>query len=297
MNISLRICFSLVFWIVTQALAQIRPPNDKGVALGNLHINVRDMEMQRQFWLTVGGTLGPKGRLIQFPGVYLVLRQQEPTAGTVGSVINHIGFHVRDLDDVRNKWTAAKLNLEPNKDPKVRQLFLFGPDDIKIEIIEDASIRNAIEMHHIHLFVPDPAEAQSWYVKVFGAEAGKRKTPTGIYPTATIPGAEFIFTKSDAQAPSRGRSVDDIGVEIKNIDKFVTELGSAGILIEAPVRPSTGDPQLRVTHITDPWGTRFELTEGFPGNLAFSGMPILAHSVHLNNLDLVFRDGLPAWQH
>jgi catechol 2,3-dioxygenase-like lactoylglutathione lyase family enzyme len=287
---------SLVFGllIVTQGFAQIRPPNDKGAALGNLHLNVRDMEAQRQFWSVLGGTVNPKGRLVQFPGVYLVLRQQEPTGGTVGSGINHFGFHVRNLDDWLSKWTEAKLKFQRNKDPKIRQLFVFGPDDIKIEIIEDVSIREPIEMHHIHLFVPDPAEAQSWYVKVFGAVAGNRKTSTGIYATATIPGAEFIFTKSDAQARSRGRSVDDIGIEIKNIDKFVTELGNAGVAIEAPVRPSTGDLHLRVTHITDPWGTRFELTEGFPGNLAFdSATAMLAQLVHLNPIGVLVSPGRP----
>jgi catechol 2,3-dioxygenase-like lactoylglutathione lyase family enzyme len=235
------------------------------------------MEAQRQFWSVLGGTPSPKGRLVQFPGVFLVLRQQDSTGGTVGSVINHFGFHVQKLDEWLAKWTAAKLTVERNKDLYIRQLFLFGPDDIKIEVIEDASIQKPIEMHQIHLFVPDPAQAQSWYVKVFGAIPSNRKTSAGIFPTAIIPGVEFAFTKSEAQAPSRGRSVDDISIEIRNIDKFVTELGTAGVAIEAPVRPSTGDPHLRVTHITDPWGTRFELTEGFPGNLAFHrGVPTLA---------------------
>lgn len=260
--------FSLMLAAVFPACAQIAVPNKIGVTLGNLHLNVRDVEAQKQFWALLGASPSEHGRLMQLPGVYLVLRKQEPTGGSVGSVINHFGIAVKNLDDWRPRWAAAGLKIQPNKNPALRQLFLFNSDDVKIEVVEDSSIANPVEMHHIHLFVPDPAEAQAWYVKVFGAAAGKRNTPNGMYETASIPGTEFTFTKSDAQAPSRGRSIDDIGVDVRDLDAYVKHLEASGVAIEAPVKSNATDPHLRVTHITDPWGTRFELTEGFPGKLA-----------------------------
>jgi catechol 2,3-dioxygenase-like lactoylglutathione lyase family enzyme len=217
----------------------------------------------------VGAMPSTNGRLMQFPGVFLVLRKQEPTGPSAGSVINHFGVLVKNLDDWRPKWVAAGLKIQTNKNPSLRQLFLYSSDEVKVEIVEDTSISNPVQMHHIHLFVPDPAEAQSWYVKVFGATPASRTTPNGNYETASIPGVEFTFTKSAAQTPSRGRAIDDIGIEIRNLDGFARELVASGIEIEAPIKANATDPRLRVTHITDPWGTRFELTDGFPGNLAY----------------------------
>ena len=116
-----------------------------------------------------------------------------------------------------------------------------------------------MQMHHIHLFVPDPVQAQKWYVQNFGATAGKR----GQYETANVPGTEITLAKADMpQAPTKGRSVDHIGFEVKNIDGFVTRLQAAGIKTDAAIRSSTNASGLRIVYITDPWGTEIEITEG-----------------------------------
>jgi catechol 2,3-dioxygenase-like lactoylglutathione lyase family enzyme len=239
--------------------AQLAPPNLTGDAIGHIHLNVKDVEAQQRFWTQVGGTSvnNEKLQMVQFPGIYLILRKQDSTGGTVGSVINHFGFHVKNFDASVAKWKAAGLNVEAGPNPK--QAFLTAPDDIRIEILEDTSIRGPIEMHHIHLFVPDPLAAQAWYVKNFGAVAGKR----GQFNTASIPGAELALSKVDMpQAPSKGRSADHMGFEVKNIDDFVKKLEAAGIQIEAPIRTSANASRLRIAFITDPWGTYIELTEG-----------------------------------
>jgi hypothetical protein len=76
-------------------LAQLASPTgNRGVAMGHLHLTVRDVDAQRQFWVAFGGTPMKNGtlQLIEFPGVYIMLRPGEPTAGSVGSVVNHVGF-------------------------------------------------------------------------------------------------------------------------------------------------------------------------------------------------------------
>jgi catechol 2,3-dioxygenase-like lactoylglutathione lyase family enzyme len=193
---------------------------------------------------------------MQFPGIYIILRKQDSTGGTVGSVINHFGFHVKDINESLAKWKAAGIKIESGNNPK--QAFLAAPDDIRVEILEDATIAGPIEMHHIHLFVPDSQSAQTWYGKNFGAVAGKRAQ----FDTATVPGAEIAFQKSDLQVPSKGRSADHIGFEVKNIDQVVKRLEAAGIQTDAPIRTSANASKLRIAYIMDPWGTNIELTEG-----------------------------------
>jgi catechol 2,3-dioxygenase-like lactoylglutathione lyase family enzyme len=238
--------------------AQLAPPNAMGVSIGHVHVNARDIEAQQRFWTQLGGTLvhNEKIQMVQFPGMFINLRTQVPTGGTVGSVVNHIGFHVKNLADWMPKWEAAGLKIEAGNNP--RQKFLTAPDDIRVEIIEDSTIATPVAMHHIHMYVPDPLATQAWYIKNFGGVAGKR----GSFDTVNVPGTELTLAKSEMQVPTKGRAIDHIGFEIKNLDQFVKNLEANGIHTDAPIRTSGNASKLRLAYITDPWGTNIELTEG-----------------------------------
>ena len=251
--------FALAVLAVAPLPAQLVAPNSAGDAIGHIHLNVRDIEAHQHFWTEVGGTSVNNEKLVmmQFPGIYIILRKQDSTGGTVGSRVNHFGFHVKNFDESIARWKAAGLKIEMGNNPK--QAFLTAPDDIRVEILEDPSISTPIAMHHIHLFVPDGQAAQAWYVKNFGALAGKRNN----FETANVPGAEIAFNKTDMPlAPTKGRSVDHIGFEVKNIDEFVHRLEGAGIPIETSIRNSANASHLRIAYILDPWGTYIELTQG-----------------------------------
>src|SRR5207249_11942483 len=94
------------------------------------------------------------------------------SGGSVGSVINHFGFYVKDFNGAVAKWKAAGLNWEPGPNPG--QGFINGPDNVRIEIYENKMISTPMAMHHIHLQVPDPIAAQKWYIEHFGATPVKR---------------------------------------------------------------------------------------------------------------------------
>src|SRR3954468_9096089 len=130
--------------------AQLAPPNSMGVSIGHVHVNAHDIAAQQRFWTQVGGTLVHNGKIqmVQFPGMFINLRQQDPTGGTVGSVVNHIGFHVKNLAEEMAKWQAAGLKIGDGANAK--QKFLAGPDDVRVEIIEEPSIATPVAMHHIH---------------------------------------------------------------------------------------------------------------------------------------------------
>ena len=245
----------------TPASAQLVAPNASGVAIGHVHINATDVDAQSRFWTTVGGKVVQREKLtmVQFPGVYVMLRKQDPTGGTVGSTMNHFGFFVRDFAGSLAKWKAAGLTWEAVNNPQVGQGFLTGPDNVRIEIYENKSIATPMQMHHVHLMVPDPLQAQKWYGEHFGATPGKR----GQFDVANVPGTEITLGKTDMpQAPTKGRSVDHMGFEVKNIDAFVAKLQAAGIKTDAAIRNSTNASGLRIVFVTDPWGTEIEITEG-----------------------------------
>jgi catechol 2,3-dioxygenase-like lactoylglutathione lyase family enzyme len=245
---------------VAPAFAQLAAPNAAGVAIGHVHLNASDVDAQVKFWTQIGGKIVQREKITmaQFPGIYILIRKQDYSGGSVGSTINHFGFYVRDFEPSVAKWKAAGLTWEPVKNPNVGQGFLTGPDNVRIEIYENKMISTPMAMHHIHLFVPDPLEAQKWYIQNFGATAGKR----GMFETANVPGTEITLGKSEAQAPTKGRSVDHMGFEVRNIDAFVAKLQAAGIKTDAAIRSSTNASGLRIVYVTDPWGTEIEITEG-----------------------------------
>jgi catechol 2,3-dioxygenase-like lactoylglutathione lyase family enzyme len=259
--LALAVVLGLSAAVATPASAQLAPPNATGVSLGHLHVNASDVDAQARFWTAVGGKIVQREKLtmVQFPGVYVLLRKQDSSGGTDGSSVNHIGFSVRDFDGSVAKWKAAGLTWEPGRPSPDGQGFLVAPDRIRVEIFENRSQPAAMMMNHIHLQVTDVMQAQQWYVQHFGGIAGKR----GRWDVVNVPGTELTLGKVEAlQAPTKGRSLDHIGFEVKNIDAFVAKLQAAGIKTDAPVRNSANASGLRIAYITDPWGTEIEITEG-----------------------------------
>ena len=115
---------------------------------------------------------------MKFPGAIIAFLKGDPSGGTAGSVVNHIGFEVPNVTQALAKWKAAGLKTEAGRPG---QCFVYTPDDLsKIEILENKSLTVPIAFHHVHFFVADPGpgggsavtEIQAWYVKMFGAKPG-----------------------------------------------------------------------------------------------------------------------------
>jgi catechol 2,3-dioxygenase-like lactoylglutathione lyase family enzyme len=241
------------------ALAQLQPPNAAGVTMGHLHIKSRDVEAQRRLWIgALGGTpakLGPM-EVAKLPGVLVLYQKGEPAAGTVGSVINHVGFTVRDLKGTLAKMREAGVTVETETPSNA---FLLGPDGLRLELLEDKALATPVALHHIHFFDTEVDATKAWYVKTFDAVGGQRSG----FQAADLPGVNLTFGLSNegATAGTKGRVLDHIGFEVKNLEAFTKKLEAAGVKFDVPYRkvPSIG---LAIAFFTDPWGTYIELTEG-----------------------------------
>jgi len=253
----------------TTAWAQLADPGNVGVAMGHVHLAVQDIEATKKFWIAVGGTPASKlgaNEVVKFPGVLILIRKaMDPPAGTVGSVVNHIGFLVPNVAATRAKWQAAGLMMEPPNPANAKQIYVHTPDDlVRIEILEDAMQTEPIKFHHVHFFVADSGGTnsvlamQAWYAKTFGAKPGKR----GQFEAADLPGVNLTFAKSDTPTVgTKGRALDHIGFEIKDLQAFCKKAEAAGIKLDMPYTPRP-DLGIALAFITDPWGTYIELNEG-----------------------------------
>jgi len=248
------------------------PRNDLGVRLGHIHLTVKDVEAQTNFWTKMmGGTVVRNGplQMIQFPGVYIMLRQGEPSAPPAGSVVDHFGFVLKDINEARARWKAANVNYTVGATNPL-QGYVEAPDGVRVEVFGDPSLPGPVGMDHIHMFVgaADISPIQAWYEKALGGLPGKRKTvaTSGVTDCVYFHRFNVSFSARDQKmAPTKGRSLDHIGYDVKNLDEFAKMLESRGIKLDSPPR-QIPNSQVKIAFLTDLWGTYIELTEGLAGN-------------------------------
>jgi catechol 2,3-dioxygenase-like lactoylglutathione lyase family enzyme len=247
------------------AAAQPAPYNDVGVTMGHWHIASKDVEANKKLFLAMGGKLFMPGGnpLIMFPGIYINLNlgTEKGDGETVGSVVNHVGFIVDNVQKRVAQWKAAGVQVLPGGNNRLDQAFVVTPDGVRIEILEDKAQSVPIRHEHVHLSVPaaEVPKAQAWYAKTFGGKPGTRNNA----PVVDLPGVQVRFATADkAQAPTRGRVLDHIGFDVNDHAAFIKKLTAEGIKLDEPVRKSpTGST---ITYITDPWGTRIEIVQRAP---------------------------------
>src|SRR5215468_843529 len=101
----------------TGAAAQPAPFNQTGVTMGHWHLISNDIEANKKLFLAMGGKLYMPGGnpLMMFPGLYINLNlgQEKGQGGTVGTVVNHVGFIVDNVQEQVAKWKAAGVTVLP----------------------------------------------------------------------------------------------------------------------------------------------------------------------------------------
>jgi len=271
-----------VLFSATASPAQLNPPNEIGVTIGHVHLNVHDVEAAKKFYLQLGGTAIKSGPFegVKYPGAIFLFTKADPSGGMEGSTVNHIGFLVKDGVALVAKMQAEGVKVVSNgTDPQGRIYggYIYSPDGVKIEIIQRTTLGVPIQFDQVHFFVADPgpnggsgwSELQRWYAKEFGVKIDRAEL-TGPAPgnqasapmaQSNLSGVNFRFSKQDSKAaPTKGLALDHIGFEIKNLAAFCKKLEADGIKLDTPYSVREGG--LGLAFITDPMGTRIELNEG-----------------------------------
>ena len=269
------------------AFAQLAEPNGAGVAMGHLHYRVRDVDANKRFWIALGGIplqsresstndVRPAlTEVVRFAGVLVFLTPGESSGTSEGAVVNHIAFRVPSFAALE----AAGITVE-----RLAQFPGVGntstPEGERVELFEDAA-RNLtftpdegrhaygsdrhnrpvgvpIAFHHIHLYLPGEQHlaAKAWYVRIFGALPGKRAD----YDAADLPGINLNFSGGRTAAPMKGRTLEHIGFEVRDLAAFCRRLEAMGVKFDASYRKTPDG--IATAMLTDPWGTVIELTEG-----------------------------------
>ena len=263
----------------SSASAQLLAAKDGPIVYGHHHIAASDIPAHLKFFAdTLGGTrmtFGPqKADVVKFPNVFIFFRNQKPTGGSKGTTVNHVGFSVPNLRQTLDRVKAAGYPIITRSEVAATQqvvddiaavnattsiAFVMGPDEVKVELLENKQQTAPIALHHVHFFGTQNAEMRAWYEKVFGA---KPRPAGGTFLVADLPGVALNFSPSpDPVIGTSGRSLEHIGFEIKDLEAFCKRLEAMGIKLSVTYRRAEA-LGLGVAFVTDPWGTSIELNEG-----------------------------------
>jgi len=196
---------------------------------------------------------------LMFGETRIIFQRNEKALPSAGSVVDHIGFSVTDLDAAMKALEAdgAKVTAPPRDVPGLFKLaFIEDPWGVRIEVVQDPA---QLGIHHIHLRAPDPAAALAWYGSSIGGTAGKLKDRIdGI----NFGGIWLLAQKGDAM-PSAGHAIDHLGFRPVNVDAAVAALKAKNVKVTTEPRPLKlpSGTEMRLAFIEGPDGVRLELVQ------------------------------------
>ena len=214
---------TLTLVVALPAHAQFGEGNAAGIISGYVHLNVSDVELHKRLWVDQwDGELVESGSLtaIRWPGLLVFLNEEEPTGGSQGTVMDHFGFKVRDIDALLDRWRAAgfEVQSEFTGSEGFPNAYVVIPDEVRLELQEDPTLSDDVIGYHIHWQNPDIENVLAWYVETFGLTQRARGR---IQATTDVPGMNMSFGNAQSpNAPTRGRSIDRVGFEVKEYDNL-----------------------------------------------------------------------------
>jgi catechol 2,3-dioxygenase-like lactoylglutathione lyase family enzyme len=252
---------------------QLAPVNDLGLSIGHMHIFPADREREAKAWLALGGQLEynlSNNIPIGFPGIIVLIgNPRQANLGSAGSVIDHVAFRVPNLDATVTKikgiqtwWKNGTWGWTVESGATAAQAFATTPGGIRVEILEDKSLKVPIVFDHVHYYTDEARlkAMEDYYAKMFGA-----KPVNGKADTFSMPGGNLVFSKSDtAPLPTTGRTLDHVGFNMLNAEALAAYskvLEEKGAKMDRPYAPAS----MGMTHLVTDFGTNIEVTKAQNG--------------------------------
>lgn len=254
---------ALLFALLTTALVGI-PAAARAADYHHVHLTATD-ELAAARWYMDHMDCQDYGRegACQVDGIQIIFyNDREPTGGSVGSGVDHIGFSFTDLEGKMAGWKAAGVKiLEDIREVQglFKLAFVEDPWGNKIEVVEDLQW---LGFHHIHLRSADPGAELTWYESLFGGVPDKLH---GRLNGLRYGGLWLLARPYDGEiAPTGGRSVDHLGWPSDDLEATVARYESMGIELDEPgMREVTNavGAELKIAFVTSDDGVRIELVE------------------------------------
>jgi catechol 2,3-dioxygenase-like lactoylglutathione lyase family enzyme len=234
------------------------------------HIHLNEPAAEASLWweknIPGGRRISEAPNRIMYGAVRLMFLGARSSGGSDGSVIEHVGFSVADLDTTMRALAAIGTKVvEPvSATPGLYKAALIeSPWGTRVQLVQDPEL---LGLHHVQLRSPDPDKTDKWLLDTFGGERTKIHGQLDAVKYAGIPGftTVYIVAAKGASVPSQGRSIDHIGW--RSIGTIAeTKAMLEGKRVELTSQPSPlnlpNGPSINFFYVAGPDGTRIELVE------------------------------------
>jgi hypothetical protein len=237
------------------------------------HIHLNEPAAEASVWweknIPGGRRITESPNRIMYGAVRLMFLGSTSTGGSEGSVIEHLGFSVPDIDAKMRELAAINTKvIEPvNSVPGLYKTALIeNPWGTRIQLVQDPEL---LGLHHVQLRSPDPEGYYAWLLAKFGGERTKIKGKVDSVKYTGPPGfaTVYILVANGDSVPSTGRSIDHIGWRSTGPSaETMAMLKSKGVATERGVTEASNlnlpnGPSIKFFYIVGPNGTRIEIVE------------------------------------
>jgi predicted enzyme related to lactoylglutathione lyase len=189
----------------------------------------------------------------------LVFQKSEAPQPSAGSVLDHIGFSVADLDATLKQLaeSGTKITTPARDVPGLFKIaFVEDPWGTRIEVVQDPQ---KLGLHHVHVRGPNPAATLAWYRDQFGGTIEKLKGQIDGIRYGDV----WILAQRGDAVPSAGHSVDHIGFRPVRLDDTIARLKTKNVKVTSEPRALTlaGGTTVHIAFIEGIDGVRVELVE------------------------------------
>jgi catechol 2,3-dioxygenase-like lactoylglutathione lyase family enzyme len=258
--------YALAVWASAAGLASAQ--NKAMLPFDHIHLNEPAAEASGWWEKNIPGArrITEAPNRLMFGAVRLMFLGAQSTGGSRGSVIEHIGISVPDLDAKMKELAGINTKvIEPvTSVPGLYKTALIeNPWGTQIQLVQDPELQG---LHHVLLRSPDPEAAYKWLLDKFGGERTKIKTQLDSvkYPGNGGFTTVYVVIARGESVPSTGRAIDHIGWRsIETINDTKTALESKQVQLTTQPRPLTlpNGPAINYFYIAGPNGARIEIVE------------------------------------
>lgn len=234
------------------------------------HIHLNEPAAEASVWweknIPGGRRITEAPDRIMYGAVRLMFLGARSSGGSQGSVIEHLGFSVADLDAKMRELAAINTKvIEPVKNVAglYKTALIESPWGTQIQLVQDPEL---LGLHHVQLRLPDTEAAFAWLLDKFGGERTKMKGQVDSVKYAGTGGftTVYIVVARGESVPSQGRAIDHIGWRsTATINETKAMLEGKQVQLTSQPRPLNlpNGPTINYFYVAGPSGTRIEIVE------------------------------------
>jgi catechol 2,3-dioxygenase-like lactoylglutathione lyase family enzyme len=234
----------------------------------HIHLNEPAAEAS-QWWeknIPGGRRITEAPNRIMYGAVRLMFLSPRSRGGSDGSVIEHLGFSVPDLDATMRALAAIDTKvIEPVRDTPglYKTALIESPWGTRIQLVQD---RELLGLHHVQLRSRDAEGMYAWLLDKFGGERTRIKGQVDSVKYSGIPGftTVYIVAAAGPSVASQGRAIDHIGwrsIGTINDTKAMLEGKSVRLTTQPVPLNLPNGPSINYFYVAGPDGARIEIVE------------------------------------